>query len=89
VIFLLSGRALRQNDRFLVDLGCPRARFDSRELLATWLASLVSLLAKNSVMFVWLISHQPTVLFSTSNQTTVFFSQNKSEPATSQTNYCC
>jgi hypothetical protein len=43
------------------------------------------------VLFVWLISHQPVVLFSqnksaTSNQPTVLFSQNKSAPATSQTN---
>jgi hypothetical protein len=40
------------------------------------------------VLFVWLISHQPTVLFSqnksaTSNQPTVLFFQNKSAPATS------
>jgi hypothetical protein len=39
-------------------------------------------------LFAWLISHQPTVLFSqnksaTSNQPAVFFSQNKSAPATS------
>jgi hypothetical protein len=39
-------------------------------------------------MFVWLISHQPTVLFSqnksaTSNQPAVLFSQNKSAPAIS------
>jgi hypothetical protein len=39
----------------------------------------------------WLISNQPTILFSqnkpaTSNQTPVLFSQNKSAPATSQTN---
>jgi hypothetical protein len=38
-------------------------------------------------MFVWLISHQTTVLFSqnkpaTSNQPAVLFSQNKSAPAT-------
>jgi hypothetical protein len=37
-------------------------------------------------LFVWLISHQPTVLFSqnkpaTGNQPTVLFSQNKSAPA--------
>jgi hypothetical protein len=37
-------------------------------------------------MFAWLISHQPTVLVSqnkpaTSNQSAVFFSQNKSAPA--------
>jgi hypothetical protein len=42
-------------------------------------------------LFVWLISHQPTVLFSqnkpaTGNQAAVLFSQNKSAPATSQTN---
>jgi hypothetical protein len=42
-------------------------------------------------VFVWLISHQPTVLFSqnkpaTSNQPAVLFSQNKSAPTTSQTN---
>jgi hypothetical protein len=42
-------------------------------------------------LFVWLISHQPTVLFSqnkpaTSNQPTVLFSHNKSAPATNQTN---
>jgi hypothetical protein len=40
-------------------------------------------------MFVWLISHQPAVLFSqnkpaTSNQPTVLFSQKKSAPATNQ-----
>jgi hypothetical protein len=39
-------------------------------------------------MFAWLISHQPTVLFSQnkpdiSNQPTVLFSQNKSAPAIS------
>jgi hypothetical protein len=38
------------------------------------------------LVFVWLISHQPTVLLfqnkpATSNQPTVLFSQNKSEPA--------
>jgi hypothetical protein len=38
------------------------------------------------LLFVWLISHQPAVLFSqnkpaTSNQPTVLFSQNKSAPA--------
>jgi hypothetical protein len=42
-------------------------------------------------LFVWLISHQPAVLYSqnnpaTSNQPPVLFSQNKSAPATSQTN---
>jgi hypothetical protein len=41
-----------------------------------------------NAMFAWLISHQPTVLFSqnkpaTSNQPAVLFSQNKSAPATS------
>jgi hypothetical protein len=41
-----------------------------------------------SSLFVWLISHQPSVLFSQdkpviSNQLTVFFSQNKSAPAIS------
>jgi hypothetical protein len=40
-------------------------------------------------MFVWLISHQPAVLFSqnkpaTSNQPTVLFSQKKSAPASNQ-----
>jgi hypothetical protein len=39
-------------------------------------------------LFAWLISHQPTVLFSqnkpaTSNQSAVLFSQNKSAPAIS------
>jgi hypothetical protein len=39
-------------------------------------------------MFVWLISHQPAVLFSqnkpaTSNQTAVLFPQNKSAPTLS------
>jgi hypothetical protein len=39
-------------------------------------------------LFVWLISHQPTILFSqnkpaTSNQPAVFFSQNKSAPGIS------
>jgi hypothetical protein len=48
---------------------------------------LTSLLRTNA-MFVWLISHQPTVIFSqnkpaTSNQPAVFFSQNKSAPAIS------
>jgi hypothetical protein len=42
-------------------------------------------------LFAWLISHQPTVLFShnkpaTSNQPAVLFSQNKPASATSQTN---
>jgi hypothetical protein len=42
-------------------------------------------------LFVWLISHQPAVLFSQdksaiSNQPTILFSQNKPEPATSQPN---
>jgi hypothetical protein len=41
-----------------------------------------------SILFVWLINHQPAVLFSqnksdTSNQPTVIFSQNKSAPAIS------
>jgi hypothetical protein len=41
-----------------------------------------------SALFVWLISHQPAVLFSqnkpaASNQPTIFFSQNKSASATS------
>jgi hypothetical protein len=41
-----------------------------------------------SSLFVWLISHQPTVLFSQnkpaiSNQPTVLFSHNKSAPAIS------
>jgi hypothetical protein len=40
------------------------------------------------VLFAWLISHKPTVLFSqnkpaTSNQSAVLFSQNKSAPAIS------
>jgi hypothetical protein len=44
-----------------------------------------------TIPFVWLIGHQPVVLFSqnkpaTSNQPAVLFSQNKSAPATSQTN---
>jgi hypothetical protein len=39
-------------------------------------------------LFVWLISHQPAVLFfrnksAINNQPTIFFSQNKSAPATS------
>jgi hypothetical protein len=43
---------------------------------------------RTSALFVWLISHQPAVLFSqnksaTSNQPTVLFSQNKSAPAIS------
>jgi hypothetical protein len=42
-------------------------------------------------LFVWLIRHQPVVLFSqnkpaTNNQPAVLFSQNKSAPATRQTN---
>jgi hypothetical protein len=46
------------------------------------------LITKIFVLFVWLISHQPAVLFSqnklaTSNQPTVLFSQNKSAPAIS------
>jgi hypothetical protein len=41
---------------------------------------------KTSAMFLWLISHQPTVFFSqnksaTSNQPAILFSQNKSAPA--------
>jgi hypothetical protein len=41
-----------------------------------------------NALFVWLLSHQPAVLFSqnksaTSNQPTVLFSQNKSAPAIS------
>jgi hypothetical protein len=45
-----------------------------------------------NALFVWLISHQPAVLFfqnkpATSNQPTILFSQNKSAPAIShQTN---
>jgi hypothetical protein len=43
---------------------------------------------KVNTLFAWLISHQPTVLFSqnkpaTSNQSAVLFSQNKSAPAIS------
>jgi hypothetical protein len=45
-------------------------------------------IAHTYALFVWLISHQPAVLFSqnksaTSNQPTVLFSQNKSAPAIS------
>jgi hypothetical protein len=50
-------------------------------------------------LFAWLISHQPTVLFSqnksaTSNKSTVLFSQNKPAPAVShqpneQADYLC
>jgi hypothetical protein len=36
------------HDRCLAYPGHPRARSDGRELLATWLASLASLLAKNT-----------------------------------------
>jgi hypothetical protein len=44
--------------------------------------------AQVSVLFAWLISHQPAVLFSqnkpaTSNQPAVLFSQNKPAPAIS------
>jgi hypothetical protein len=44
--------------------------------------------SRNLALFVWLISHQPAVLFSQkksaiSNQPTVLFSQNKSAPAIS------
>jgi hypothetical protein len=44
--------------------------------------------APRAALFVWLISHQPTVLFSQnkpaiSNQPTVLFSQNKPAPAIS------
>jgi hypothetical protein len=53
---------------------------------ATWLLSLV--LWTVYALFAWLISHQPTVLFShnkpaTSNQPAVLFSQNKPAPAIS------
>jgi hypothetical protein len=46
------------------------------------------LLYRANALFVWLISHQPTVLFShnkpaITNQPAVFFSQNKSAPAIS------
>jgi hypothetical protein len=42
----------------------------------------------DNTLFIWLISNQPTVLFSqnkpvTSNQPALFFSQNKSAPTTS------
>jgi hypothetical protein len=45
-------------------------------------------------LFVWLISHQPAVLFSqnkpaTSNQPAVLFSQNKSAPAISREQAAC
>jgi hypothetical protein len=45
----------------------------------------------SDVLFAWLISHQPAVLFTQnksaiSKQPTIFFSQNKPAPATSQTN---
>jgi hypothetical protein len=48
-------------------------------------------ICQSNALFVWLISHQPTVLFSqnksaTGNQPTVLFSQNKSAPAPSQSN---
>jgi hypothetical protein len=47
-----------------------------------------SRLTTRSALFVWLISHQPAVLFSqnkpaTSNQPAVLFSQNKPAPAIS------
>jgi hypothetical protein len=47
---------------------------------------------QTSALFIWLIRHQPTVLFSQNkpatsrNQTTILFFQNKSTPATNQTN---
>jgi hypothetical protein len=52
-----------------------------RSLFCVWFVSLHSL-------FVWLITHQPAVLFSqnkpaTNNQPAVLFSQNKSAPAIS------
>jgi hypothetical protein len=45
----------------------------------------------SSFLFVWFISHQPTLFFSqnkpaTNNQPTVLFAQTKSALATSQTN---
>jgi hypothetical protein len=48
----------------------------------------MALVLRSCDLFAWLISHQPTVLFSqnkpaTSNQPVVLFSQNKSAPATS------
>jgi hypothetical protein len=48
----------------------------------------VSLVRKTDALFAWLISHQPTVLFSqnkpaTSNQPAVLFSQKKPAPAIS------
>jgi hypothetical protein len=47
-----------------------------------------AVITTTSALFAWLISHQPTVLFShnepaTSNQPTVPFSQNKPAPAIS------
>jgi hypothetical protein len=48
-------------------------------------------ITSSRVLFVWLIRHQPAVLFSenkpaTSNQLAVLFSQNKSASVTSKTN---
>jgi hypothetical protein len=41
-------------------------------------------ITEDLALFAWLISHQPTVLFSaTSNQPAVLFSQNKPAPAIS------
>jgi hypothetical protein len=56
------------------EIQCVRERKEERE--------------GESALFVWLISHQPTILFYqnkpvTSNQPVVLFSQNKSAPAIS------
>jgi hypothetical protein len=63
-----------------------------KQVFASILLILASqLVLERFALFAWLISNQPTVLFSqnkpaTSSQPTVLFSQNKPAPATSQTN---
>jgi hypothetical protein len=54
-------------------------------LLSSWVGT------RSIALFAYLISHQPTVLFSQNkstinNQPAILFSQNKPAPATSQTN---
>jgi hypothetical protein len=47
-MIFVKWKGFLQNDHCLANLNHPRARSDGRELLAMWLASLASLLAKNT-----------------------------------------
>jgi hypothetical protein len=65
-----------------------RTHLDRRRISTTTKSSLHGSIKQFSALFVWLISHQPAVLFShkqpaTNNQPAILFSENKSAPAIS------